>query len=91
MRPAGVHHVDLVVSSIERSLPFYRELLGEGDRLRLSELHLKADDPEAKAAALADVLDCESLGPDVEIGETLVRFVPGGPQGRPELHAELFI
>ena len=24
---AGVHHVDLVVSSIERSLPFYRELL----------------------------------------------------------------
>src|SRR3954454_8132611 len=24
----GVHHVDLVVSSIERSLPFYRELLG---------------------------------------------------------------
>ena len=25
---AGVHHVDLVVSSIERSLPFYSELLG---------------------------------------------------------------
>ena len=24
----GVHHVDLVVSSIERSLPFYSELLG---------------------------------------------------------------
>ena len=28
MRTAGVHHVDLVVSSIARSLPFYRELLG---------------------------------------------------------------
>jgi catechol 2,3-dioxygenase-like lactoylglutathione lyase family enzyme len=28
MRGAGIHHVDLVVSSIERSLPFYRELLG---------------------------------------------------------------
>lgn len=28
MRMGGVHHVDLVVSSIERSLPFYRELLG---------------------------------------------------------------
>src|SRR5438132_2461364 len=28
MRSSGVHHVDLVVSSIERSLPFYRELLG---------------------------------------------------------------
>ena len=42
MRSCGVHHVDLVVSSIERSLPFYRDLLGplgwhgvsevEGDR-----------------------------------------------------------
>ena len=28
MRSTGVHHVDLVVSSILRSLPFYRELLG---------------------------------------------------------------
>src|SRR5438046_1448596 len=55
------------------------ELLAGSDRLRLSELHLKADNPEAKAAALAEVLDCEPLGPDVEIGETLVRFVPGGP------------
>ena len=30
----GIHHVDIVVSSVERSLPFYRELLGmplEGD------------------------------------------------------------
>jgi catechol 2,3-dioxygenase-like lactoylglutathione lyase family enzyme len=28
MRGAGIHHIDLVVSSIDRSLPFYRELLG---------------------------------------------------------------
>jgi glyoxylase I family protein len=28
VRSSGVHHVDLVVSSIERSLPFYVELLG---------------------------------------------------------------
>jgi catechol 2,3-dioxygenase-like lactoylglutathione lyase family enzyme len=28
MRSTGVHHVDLVVSSIARSLPFYRDLLG---------------------------------------------------------------
>ncbi len=28
MRSSGVHHVDLVVSSIERSLRFYRDLLG---------------------------------------------------------------
>jgi len=27
VRSTGVHHVDLVVSSLERSLPFYRELL----------------------------------------------------------------
>ena len=28
MRSTGVHHVDLVVSAIGRSLPFYTELLG---------------------------------------------------------------
>lgn len=28
MRSTGIHHVDLVVSAIERSLPFYSELLG---------------------------------------------------------------
>jgi glyoxylase I family protein len=27
LSPTGLHHIDLVVSSIERSLPFYRELL----------------------------------------------------------------
>jgi catechol 2,3-dioxygenase-like lactoylglutathione lyase family enzyme len=67
------------------------DLLEGGDRLRLSELHLKADDPDAKARALSEVLDCDRIGADVEIGDTLVRFVPGGPQGRPELHAELFV
>jgi hypothetical protein len=67
------------------------ELLEQSDRLTLSELHLKADDPEAKAEALAHVLDCERIGADVEVGDTLVRFVPGGPQGRPQLHAELFL
>ena len=34
----GVHHVDLVVSSIERSLPFYRELLGPLGWHRVSEV-----------------------------------------------------
>jgi catechol 2,3-dioxygenase-like lactoylglutathione lyase family enzyme len=29
VRSTGVHHVDLVVSSIERSLPFYTQLLGQ--------------------------------------------------------------
>jgi catechol 2,3-dioxygenase-like lactoylglutathione lyase family enzyme len=66
------------------------ELLEQADRLRLAELHLKSDDPETKARALADLLECERIGADVEVGETLVRFTPGGPQGRPELEAEMF-
>jgi hypothetical protein len=51
---------------------------------------MRADNPEAKAQALAELLDCVCDGGDVEVGDTLVRFVPGGPQGRPELHGELF-
>ena len=38
MRSGGVHHVDLVVSSIERSLPFYRDLLGPLGWHRVSEV-----------------------------------------------------
>lgn len=38
MRSAGVHHVDLVVSSIERSLPFYRELLAPLGFTRVGEV-----------------------------------------------------
>jgi catechol 2,3-dioxygenase-like lactoylglutathione lyase family enzyme len=34
----GIHHIDLVVSSVERSLPFYRELLGPLGWHRLSEV-----------------------------------------------------
>ena len=36
--PSGVHHVDLVVSSIERSLPFYRDLLGPLGYAGMSEV-----------------------------------------------------
>ena len=38
MRTCGVHHVDLVVSSIERSLPFYSELLGPLGYTRVGEV-----------------------------------------------------
>jgi glyoxylase I family protein len=38
MLAAGIHHIDLVVSSIERSLPFYRELLAPLGWHRLSEV-----------------------------------------------------
>ncbi|HWH05223.1 MAG TPA: hypothetical protein VNT23_02165 [Gaiellaceae bacterium] len=66
------------------------ELLDARDELELAELHLLAEDPEAKADALADLLDAERVGPTVQVGETLVRFLPDGPPGRPQLHAELF-
>ena len=67
------------------------DLLGEGDELRLAELQLRADDPEAKAGALAELLQVPTEDGRVELGETTVRFVDGGPQGRPELHGELFV
>ena len=67
------------------------ELLENSDELRLSELHLKADDPSGKAKALAQILDADRNGASVEVGDTVVRFVRGGPQGRPELFGELFI
>jgi catechol 2,3-dioxygenase-like lactoylglutathione lyase family enzyme len=38
VRSTGVHHVDLVVSAIERSLPFYTELLGPLGYNRVGEV-----------------------------------------------------
>ncbi len=38
MHSTGVHHVDLVVSSVERSLPFYRDLLGPLGWHRIGEV-----------------------------------------------------
>jgi hypothetical protein len=59
--------------------------------LHLAELQLRADDPELKAAALGELLAVPYGKDSVEIGEAIVRFVPDGPQGRPQLHAELFV
>lgn len=67
------------------------ELVEHQSRLALGELRLKADEPEVKAQALASVLGLEAADGLVRIGEALIRFVPGGPQGRPELHGELFL
>jgi catechol 2,3-dioxygenase-like lactoylglutathione lyase family enzyme len=66
------------------------EVLANADELRLSELHLRADDPAAKAGALVRLLDALGAEGEVEIGEATVRFLEGGPRGRPELYAELF-
>jgi hypothetical protein len=66
------------------------DLLSQADELSLAELHLKAEDPKAKASALAEILDAEQHANNVVVGDTVIRFVRGGPQGRPELHGELF-
>ena len=67
------------------------ELLQRGDDFRVGELHLLADDPPRKAAALAEVLGLEPAGNAVKVGDALIRFLSGGPQGRPQLEAELFL
>jgi hypothetical protein len=67
------------------------ELIAQESELKLSELHLRADDPAVKSQALGELLNTPYTEDTVSIGETLVRFVPDGPQGRPQLHAELFI
>ena len=67
------------------------ELLENRDELQLAELELRADDPASKAEALASILDLDAEDGAVRVGRTIVHFVPGGPQGRPELHGELFV
>jgi hypothetical protein len=66
------------------------DLIDAGDELRIAELQLATDKPEAKAVALADILGLLPEGDAVSVGETVVRFVPEGPEGRPELFAERF-
>jgi hypothetical protein len=65
------------------------EALAEAHDLRLSEIHLRANDPEEKAVALAAILDLERTSTEVLVGDSLVRFLPDGPEGRPELVAEV--
>jgi hypothetical protein len=67
------------------------ELLAQESELKLAELHLRADDPKLKAQALGELLDTAFTEDTVTIGDTLIRFIPEGPQGRPQLHAELFV
>jgi hypothetical protein len=65
------------------------DLLASSEELVVTELHLLADDPAAKARVLAELLDAERDGYSVRVGDSIVRFLPGGPKGRPQLHAEL--
>jgi catechol 2,3-dioxygenase-like lactoylglutathione lyase family enzyme len=66
------------------------EILEESEELRIGELQLKADEPETKAGVLADILGLTMDEATVDVGGTIVRFLPGGPEGRPELYAEKF-
>lgn len=66
------------------------ELLEERHELEVKELQLLCDDAPTKAAALAALLDTEPDDDAVLVGDAVVRFLPGGPPGRPQLHAELF-
>ena len=66
------------------------ELLAEEDTFRLTELQLRADEPEAKAGALADLLGLQLDGTSVSVGDTVVTFLKDGPEGRPELYGERF-
>ncbi|MDQ3859799.1 MAG: hypothetical protein M3327_15375 [Actinomycetota bacterium] len=65
------------------------ETLARTDELRLAEMHLRASDPEAKADTLAQIFELDREGADVSVGGTLVRFLPDGPEGRPELVGEV--
>jgi hypothetical protein len=66
------------------------DLLDRSDEFSLDELRLKTDRPDQKAGVLADILGLDLQRDMVEVGETVVRFLPGGPEGRPELYAERF-
>jgi hypothetical protein len=66
------------------------ELLDGQADFRLAELQLRADEPEAKAGALADILGVPIEGSAVLVGDTAVSFLAGGPEGRPELYGERF-
>ena len=66
------------------------ELLAESETMRLAGLRLKSEDPGAQAAALAQLLDSTMEEDSVRVGDAFVRFVEGGPPGRPQLDGELF-
>jgi hypothetical protein len=71
--------------------PWIDELLASRDELSVADLRLRTSEPNHKASALADILGLDGLsGGAVQIGRARVQFLPGGPEGRPELYAERF-
>jgi hypothetical protein len=71
--------------------PWIEDLLAARDELAIADLRLRTSEPHQKASALADLLGLdEPRGGAVELGAARVQFLPGGPEGRPELYAERF-
>ena len=66
------------------------DLLGESDELscRAAAAHRPSGEPGGRPRRASSAADLDR--DPVEIGDTIVRFVPGGPEGRPELHGERF-
>jgi hypothetical protein len=65
------------------------DALSQAGDLQLTEIHLRANDPEEKAVALAEILQVDRASTEVTVGDSVVRFFPDGPDGRPELVAEV--
>jgi hypothetical protein len=71
--------------------PWIDELLVHRGELAIADLRLRTSEPHQKASALADLLGLgDARGGSVEVGAARVQFLPGGPEGRPELYAERF-
>jgi hypothetical protein len=66
------------------------DLLGQRETMHIAGLRLKSEDPGGQAAALAQLFDLIVDEDRVHVGDAFVRFVPGGPPGRPQLDGELF-
>ncbi len=62
MRRVGLHHVDIVVSSLERSLPFYRDLLRPLG-------YVEADEARGERGETLWYLDGEGVGASLGIRE----------------------
>jgi hypothetical protein len=67
------------------------DIVAARSEFHIDELQLRADEPETKAGALADILGLDLVDNGaVVVGDTVVRFLPDGPEGRPELYGERF-
>src|ERR671927_405335 len=74
MRSCGVHHVDLVVSSIERSLPFYSDLPHDRYAVGLHHLAFEADS-RAQVDELAEWVRSQSV--EIESEPQEYAYMPG--------------